>query len=98
MRIAQEPVEWTGAVHAALYAQLGAKDCDLIVRVSDVYPDGRSILIADYHRRASFRAGLNLPPTPLAVGEIAEVKFRVGWLSQVGLTLWFTSDCVAIHL
>eukprot|EP01045_Picozoa_sp_COSAG04_P026949 COSAG04_NODE_3846_length_2478_cov_1.182430_4_plen_36_part_01 len=28
----QEPVEWTGAVHAALYAQLGAKDCDLIVR------------------------------------------------------------------
>ena len=34
-----------------------------------MYPDGRSILIADYHRRASFRAGLNLPPTPLAVGE-----------------------------
>ena len=42
MRIAQEPVEWTGAVHAALYAQLGAKDCDLIVRVS-----GRSNHIID---------------------------------------------------
>ena len=26
--------------------QVGAADCDVIVRVSDVYPDGRSILIA----------------------------------------------------
>ena len=34
-----EPVEWTGAVHAAIFTELGAKDCDIIVRVSDVYPE-----------------------------------------------------------
>ena len=39
----EEPVEWTGAVHAAMKMQLGeATDCDCIVRISDVYPDGRS--------------------------------------------------------
>jgi predicted acyl esterase len=47
-----EPVEWTGAVHAAICVQLGAADCDVIVRISDVYPDGRSILLCDYHRWA----------------------------------------------
>ena len=78
-----EPVEWTGAVHAVMHAQVAAADCDLIVRVTDVYPDGRSILIADCHRRASFRNGLNLPPEPLRVGEVCEVAFRVGWMSQV---------------
>ena len=51
----ENPVEWTGAVHAAMYVQVGARDCDLIVRVSDVYPDGRSMLIADYHRRGAQR-------------------------------------------
>ena len=59
-----EPVEWTGAVHAAIAVRVGAPDCDVIVRVCDVYPDGRSILIADHHRRASFRHSLNEPPLP----------------------------------
>lgn len=68
------PVEWTGAVHAVMHMQLGkATDCDVIVRISDVYPDGRSMLIADYHRRATFREGLNLPPVALSPGEVCVV-------------------------
>ena len=50
-----EPVEWTGKVRAELFVSSTAPDTDFIVRVSDVYPDGRSILIIDYIRRARFR-------------------------------------------
>ena len=32
-----------------------ARVADFIVRISDVYPDGRSILIVDYIRRARYR-------------------------------------------
>lgn len=31
----------------------------MIVRVSDVYPDGRSILILDYAQRARYRHGFD---------------------------------------
>ena len=40
-----EPVEWTGKVRAELFVSSSAKDTDFIVRVSDVYPDGRSMLV-----------------------------------------------------
>src|SRR5262249_44098227 len=43
----KEPVEWTGKVRAELLVSSTAPDTDFIVRVSDVYPDGRSILIMD---------------------------------------------------
>ncbi len=46
-----EPIEWTGKVKAEMYLASSAQDTDLIVRVSDVYPDGRSILLVDYIRR-----------------------------------------------
>jgi predicted acyl esterase len=94
-------VEWTGAVHAEIFAELGAKDCDIIVRVSDVYPDGRSMLIADCHRRASFRAGLNLPPTLLEPGDRCKVVFRVGWMSQnfnAGHRIRVTVSCTGLPL
>ena len=52
-----DPVEWTGKVQAELYVSSTAKDTDFIVRVSDVYPDGRSILLMDYVRRARYREG-----------------------------------------
>jgi predicted acyl esterase len=38
------------------------EDADFIARISDVYPDGRSILIADHPRRVSLRKSLNEPP------------------------------------
>ena len=41
-------VEWTGRVQAELFVSSTARDTDFIVRISDVYPDGRSILIVDY--------------------------------------------------
>ncbi|WP_406695934.1 CocE/NonD family hydrolase [Singulisphaera sp. Ch08] len=77
-----EPVEWTGKVKAELFVASSAPDTDFIVRVSDVYPDGRSILIMDYIRRARYRDGYDRE-VMLEPGKVAKVAFDVGWTSQV---------------
>ncbi len=43
----QQDLEVTGPVQAVLHAMSSAVDTDWVVRLSDVYPDGRSILIVD---------------------------------------------------
>mgnify|MGYP000476130370 CR=1 FL=1 len=53
------PVEWTGRIRAELYLSSTAPDTDVLVRISDVYPDGRSILIV-----ASCRFTTSSPRTP----------------------------------
>jgi predicted acyl esterase len=80
--VLSEPIEWTGLVQADLFVSSDAKDTDVIVRVSDVYPDGRSILIMDYIRRARYREGYDREVF-LKPGEPVEIKFNVGWLSQI---------------
>ena len=80
--ILQAPVEWTGKVQAELYVSSDARDTDFIVRISDVYPDGRSILIMDYVRRARYRDGYEREVF-MNPGEVYKVAFDVGWLSQV---------------
>ncbi len=77
-----EPVEWTGKVQAELLVSSDAKDTDFIVRISDVYPDGRSILIMDYIRRARYREGYEREVL-LKPDEVTKVAFDVGWLSQI---------------
>ncbi len=77
-----QPVEWTGKVQAELFVTSDARDTDFIVRVSDVYPDGRSILIIDYIRRARYRDGYDRESF-LEPGKVAKVAFDVGWLSQI---------------
>jgi putative CocE/NonD family hydrolase len=76
------PVEWTGKIQAELWVTSTAQDTDFIVRVSDVYPDGRSILLVDYVRRARYREGYE-KEVPLEPGKPSKVAFDVGWLSQV---------------
>lgn len=77
-----EPVEWTGKVQAELYVTSDARDTDFIVRISDVYPDGRSILIMDYVRRGRYRDGYEREVL-MQPGKIYKVAFDVGWLSQI---------------
>lgn len=77
-----EPVEWTGLVKTELFVTSSAKDSDFIVRVCDVYPDGRSILLVDYIRRGRYREGFEQEVffTP---GKVDKVAFEVGWISQI---------------
>ncbi|MEQ9070729.1 MAG: CocE/NonD family hydrolase [Gimesia chilikensis] len=77
-----EAVEWTGNVKAELLVSSSAKDTEFIVRVSDVYPDGRSILIIDMIRRARYRDGFEQQKF-MEPGEVYKVGFNVGWLSQI---------------
>lgn len=78
----EQPIEWTGRVHAEIYLSSTARDTDLIVRVSDVYPDGRSILIIDYPWRVRYRDGFR-SESLMTPGEVVKVAFPVGWLSQI---------------
>lgn len=76
------PVEWTGRIRAELQLSSTAPDTDIIVRVSDVYPDGRSILIVDYPQRLRYRDGFD-HEVLMTPGDIVKVAFNVGWISQV---------------
>jgi len=78
----RRPIEWTGRVKAELYVSSSAPDSDFIVRVSDVYPDGRSILIIDYVRRARYREGFE-KEVFMKPGKVYKIAFDVGSLSQI---------------
>ena len=77
-----ESVEWTGQIQADLWVTSTARDTDFIVRVSDVYPDGRSIVLVDYVRRARYREGFE-KEVLMEPGKVTNVAFDVGWISQV---------------
>ncbi len=51
------PVEVTGPIRAKAYFKTDVVDTDFVVRLSDVYPDGRSMLVTDGIARASKREG-----------------------------------------
>jgi hypothetical protein len=78
----ENPLEWTGRVQAELYLSSTARDTDVIVRISDVYPDGRSILIVDYPWRVRYREGFE-QEFLMKPGQVHRVAFPVGWLSQI---------------
>jgi putative CocE/NonD family hydrolase len=80
--VLKKPVEWTGLVRAKLWVSSTARDTDFIVRVTDVYPDGRSILLMDNIRRARFRDGFEREEL-MEPGKVYPVAFDVGYTSIV---------------
>ena len=77
-----EPVEWTGEVKAEIFVSSTAKDTDYFLRVSDVYPDGRSMLLMDYPLRARYRDGFD-KEVLLTPGEPAKLAWHIGWTSII---------------
>ncbi|MCR4315438.1 MAG: CocE/NonD family hydrolase [Planctomycetes bacterium] len=55
--VLEEPLTITGMVKLAVKFKSDAPDCDIAVRLCDVYPDGRSMLILDGIQRAVYRNG-----------------------------------------
>ena len=78
----REPQEWTGEVTAEIFVSSTAKDTDFILRVSDVYPDGRSILLMDYPQRARYRDGFERQHL-LTPGEPAKLAWHIGFTSII---------------
>lgn len=92
--ILSSPVEVTGRVKTHLFVSIDAPDTDLIVRLTDVYPDQRSMLVADGAVRLSARGG-NGTHQPVAVGQIVEavvdlwstsIVFNKGHRIRISLT------------
>lgn len=53
--VLSEPIEITGRITAQLYVESDCPDTDFTVKLCDVYPDGRSMLVTDGIMRARFR-------------------------------------------
>jgi len=54
-----EPIEATGPIKARLYVSSDCPDTDFTIKLSDVYPDGRSMLITDGILRMRNRNGFD---------------------------------------
>jgi putative CocE/NonD family hydrolase len=73
-------LEVTGPITAVLHAMSSAVDTDWVVRLTDVYPDGRSINIADGILRARYRESRTTP-----------TLIEPGTLYEYTIDLWATS-------
>jgi predicted acyl esterase len=59
------PLEVTGRLSVRLYAATSARDTDFTAKLTDVYPDGRSMLLTDGIVRARLRESLSKPASIL---------------------------------
>lgn len=78
--VLKRPVEASGRVEAELWIASDRRDTDFAVRLCDVYPDGRSILIADGIQRCALRESLE-----------REVPLEPGKPARIRVNLWSTS-------
>jgi putative CocE/NonD family hydrolase len=75
--VLERDLEVVGPVETVLYAVSSAKDTDWIVRLSDVYPDGRAIFMTEGIIRARYRGGVDGDTVELLEpGEVAEYRIR----------------------
>lgn len=80
--VLDKPVEVTGRIFAKIFISSSAADTDLSVRLCDVYPDGRSMLIAEGMQRLRHRKS-TAQPEPLTPGQIEEVTVDCWSTSQI---------------
>jgi putative CocE/NonD family hydrolase len=52
--VLDEPIQVTGNLYAHIWISTDVPDTDIVVRLTDVYPDGRSMLVADGLLRARY--------------------------------------------
>jgi putative CocE/NonD family hydrolase len=74
------PVEVTGRIRAKLYVSSDCPDTDFTAKLTDVYPDGRSMLVTDGIRRARFRRSFE-----------REDFLEPGKVYELDVDLWSTS-------
>lgn len=75
-----EPVEVTGRITAKLFVSSDCPDTDFTVKLTDVYPDGRSMLVTDGVLRARFRESFE-----------HEKLLEPGKICELTVDLWSTS-------
>jgi predicted acyl esterase len=75
-----DPLEVTGRLTATLFVSSDCPDTDFTVKLSDVYPDGRSMLVTDGILRARYRQSFE-----------KETFLEPGQVYEVSVDLWSTS-------
>lgn len=75
-----KPVEVTGRIKVILWASSSAPDTDFTAKLTDVYPDGRSMLLLDGIIRARYRNGFE-----------KSVLMKSGTVYKFEIDLWSTS-------
>ena len=78
--VLKEPVEVTGRIRAELAISSDCPDTDFAALLTDVYPDGRSMLVTDGILRARFRKSFE-----------KEEFLKPGETSELTVDLWSTS-------
>ncbi len=73
----REPLNITGPLKAELYVSTDSPDTDVNVRITDVYPDGRSMLIADGLVRLSRMKSPEKPGEKIIPGKVYKVTVDV---------------------
>jgi predicted acyl esterase len=76
----RDPIEATGRVSARLFISSDSPDTDFTVKLTDVYPDGRSMLVTDGIIRARYRQGFD-----------KEALLEPGQVYELTVDLWSTS-------
>lgn len=74
----EEPYAIAGPIYAELEVSTSACDTDFTAKITDVYPDGRSMLIGDGIARAQFREYEKDRLVPAVKGEKMRLKVYVG--------------------
>lgn len=75
-------LEVTGPLEICLYASTSAKDTDFTAKLTDVWPDGRSILVAEGIQRASYR-NWNYEKERIKPDTVLEYTISLGHTSHV---------------
>jgi hypothetical protein len=88
-----QPVEATGPIKARLYVSSDCVDTDFTVKLTDVYPDGRSMLITDGILRMRNRNGRDHWDL-MTPGEIYEVEVDLWSTSYI----WNTSHRIRVAI
>ncbi len=73
----ENELEVTGLLEAVLYISSSAKDTDFMVKVLDVFPDGKAVFLSDGATRARYRNSWT--PELLEKGETYEVRVKAGY-------------------
>jgi putative CocE/NonD family hydrolase len=74
--VLKEPVEATGPIEVDLHISSDCPDTDFAVKLCDVYPDGRSMIISDGICRVRYRNGLDRVAL-LKTGEAVQIRVRL---------------------
>ncbi len=80
--LATEPAELIGDLRARIYGESATSDVDVVVRLEQVTPSGRALLLADGIRRGRFVGGLDVA-RPLVANEPALFDVDLGPIAIV---------------